>query len=532
MRAVILAIIFGFLPIESRALAAGYQLHEVGPIPLRSLLFLSKRGASPVVANPTPWWTSTKSFDSESQLFILGGRKVANPGGWGLMGLPSRPGTEARRTFGVSACDQSGGLSDTQRKTLWAIETYAVPVGEDGITWLYGYATNANDSLILPPYNSSFSQAAITHALLVAYCSTKVEKYRRLAIKAGNNLIAPIEDGGLARRTGDHVWFKEMPGPVGLTPYILNAHLYSVNVLYLLSEMVDESRFREAAEQGARTVQVLLPEFDTGYWSRYDLRPRYTNMYFEVRFDPKTTIKSIVVQKIGSDRPEGRYSLCDSGCDLTLPAARNDFSYRFPAMIEEMLTYAPGDPGLEVRVEYSGTRAPDIYVAGFRPGIKEVFKVKSKLGQNEVSAHVGVRDLGWHSTGDDYVKYHALLLEDLWSRVKDPALFVTAARFRNYVRVAENERKHETPFLKNRRFSLVKDDAADALLAKCFEDVAPTSIDIGTAAERLPTCAVDQASIPDLMARLGLVVESNAGASTISDGAATYAVKDGAVRQQ
>jgi len=226
-------------------------------------------------------------------------------------------------------------------------------------------------------------------------------------------------------------------------------------------------------------------------------------MYFEVRFDPETTIKSIVVQKIGSDRPEGRYSLCDSGCDLTLPAARNDFSYRFPAMIEEMLTYAPGDPGLEVRVEYSGTRAPDIYVAGFRPGIKEV-----------------------------YVKYHALLLEDLWSRVKDPALFVTAARFRNYVRVAENERKHETPFLKNRRFSLVKDDAADALLAKCFEDVAPTSIDIGTAAERLPTCAVDQASIPDLMARLGLVVESNAGASTISDGAATYAVKDGAVRQQ
>jgi D-glucuronyl C5-epimerase C-terminus len=488
--------------------AFDYQLNVTGPIPLRSVLFLNKRGMPHVIAKPTSYWTSTRLWDNQLQMLTIDGRTVSNPSTWGLIGLPRDvKGAEVRSSFFDDECNQAGPLSPTQVASIGAIHSNAHLVGDTLTTWFHTYETHANDRLIFPPFTSAFSQASIIHALLFAHCKTGEQKHLNLAVRAGDALITPISEGGMTNDDAGETWFEELPAERGVNPYILNAHLYSINVLFLLSEKTGNPAYRDAAVRGTSTLGKLLPKFDTGDWSRYDLRPRYFDMYFEVHFNADVEVNRITIRKKGDLTPEGRYTLCPKGCDQPLSQARNGNSLRFSAVLEPLRSFSPVvEDEMEFSIEYKGSVAPKVYVAGIRPGLKEFVEIEPRSDKKgTVSGSIGVRDAGWHQPTDDYIKLHSFLLGDLYRHSRNPTFFVTAIRFANYLRVAENERKAGTHGYRKRHFDLVPSAEDDALIAQCFAADDPTTIDLSKASIELPKCVPNGRDLPSLFRRMGFV---------------------------
>ncbi|KAL0268106.1 UNVERIFIED_CONTAM: hypothetical protein PYX00_010175 [Menopon gallinae] len=99
-------------------------------------------------------------------------------------------------------------------------------------------------------------------------------KYLLAAIEALRPFRTPSQDGGvLATFLGQYPWYEEYP----TTPssFVLNGFIYSLLGLYDLKTIAPPRFAKEATalfEQGMRSLKKLLPLFDMGSTSSYDLR--------------------------------------------------------------------------------------------------------------------------------------------------------------------------------------------------------------------------------------------------------------------
>ncbi|WP_186417476.1 D-glucuronyl C5-epimerase family protein [Bosea sp. CS1GBMeth4] len=527
-----LAAVLGIL--SSFAGGAGdREVNAIGPIPIRSVLYSNTRGKPQVLPPTVPYWRGTFWWDEAILAYRDDERIFVNPSNWGLLGLPARDMSRfsSRRTAPGMGCEAGAGLTERQRRIAEHVVVQAHRLPNGALTWLYTQEANANDIILLPPFNSAFSQAVNIHLMAHASCQTRDGRYLETARKAGDALIAPIADGGLMNDADGETWFEEGPNVRGLAPYILNAHIYSINVLFLLAERTGDGKYAEAARRGAASLERLLYKFDTGYWTRYDLRPRYLAMDVEVHVEPDVDVDLIEMRvRDGGDDPQARWSACESGCDATLQAVRAGNTYRFLASLEALRRYspAPGDE-LDLNILYRGEQAPRVYAVGVRPGLDEMIAVPpaaSPYGRLRVP--FGVRDFGWHAPGEEYVLYHAVLLADLYRWRRAPLFFASAVRFANYHRAYEHAKTSTVPRLTTRRFAAGSPDMAnpqqDAMIADCFRSLDPLAIDLAIAAARLPACGIDGEKRRAVLARMGFRVEADEGVA--SDGASTYRLSD------
>lgn len=525
LRAIALSI--GFLSFNANAQRT--ENYQLGPLPLRSTLYISERGAPPNYPPITDYWRGKLKWDEENLAYRIGEKLYVNASNWGLIGLKSAGKKfDSRRTAPEFFCKNHSELNEKQKRIADHIKHQATQLPNGSLTWLYNYDQNANDLVLHSPINSAFSQAVNIHFLVMAYCLTDSTDYIEIARKAGEALITPVAQGGLLNDAGGENWFEEGPGAAGLMPYILNAHIYSVNVLFLLSEQTGDQRFAEAALRGSASLERLLYKFDTGYWNRYDLRPRYHALYIEVHHDPDTAIESIVVKDRNAEGPQSRWSLCEEACDLSSGAARNDYSLRFNAFLETLRHYVPrAGAEIEIEIRHTGSAEPRVYVGGARPDIEEVVRLPStETAKGRTRILMDVREFGWKTPSDTYIEYHAVLLSDLYHWQRNPLFFVSSARFANYHRVWNNDKKNVVPRNAARIFSPDKGEmdnpAEDKLIADCFTTFEPTTINLRVAAAQLPKCGLNAQNLPSILRRIGFRVTSDG--STVEDGSISFSL--------
>ncbi|KAM9764987.1 D-glucuronyl C5-epimerase B isoform 1-T2 [Menidia menidia] len=125
-----------------------------------------------------------------------------------------------------------------------------------------------------PGWYSAMAQGQAMSTLVRAYLLTKNQAYLGAALKAVGPFKVPSAQHGVkAVFMNRYDWYEEYP----TTPssFVLNGFIYSLLGLYDLAETGGEALGREAAQlfaRGMESLKAMLPLYDTGSGSIYDLR--------------------------------------------------------------------------------------------------------------------------------------------------------------------------------------------------------------------------------------------------------------------
>lgn len=140
----------------------------------------------------------------------------------------------------------------------------------------------ADGRLELPPgWYSAMAQGQAMSVLVRAYLKTERGEYLDAALRSAALFDIPSSSGGVrATFLGRHPWYEEYP----TTPscFVLNGFVYSLIGLYDLKTVAALSSSSSSAaaasepgrlfDEGMASLKTLLPLFDTGSGSIYDLR--------------------------------------------------------------------------------------------------------------------------------------------------------------------------------------------------------------------------------------------------------------------
>ncbi|KAK9542374.1 hypothetical protein VZT92_000244 [Zoarces viviparus] len=125
-----------------------------------------------------------------------------------------------------------------------------------------------------PGWYSAMAQGQAMSTLVRAYLLTKDQAYLNAALKAvGPYKVPSAQHGVKAVFMNKYDWYEEYP----TTPssFVLNGFIYSLLGLHDLTETAGEKLGREAGQlfsRGMESLKAMLPLFDTGSGSIYDLR--------------------------------------------------------------------------------------------------------------------------------------------------------------------------------------------------------------------------------------------------------------------
>lgn len=126
------------------------------------------------------------------------------------------------------------------------------------------------------PY-SSMAQGEGISLLLRAYLITKESKYLNAAVRAKDFMLIPISQGGTACYEGSEVLFYEYTGG----PLILNGWIFSLWGLVDYCKLNrEDTAARKILEKSLCTMEKKLPEFDAGFWSKYDNDKRISSPFY------------------------------------------------------------------------------------------------------------------------------------------------------------------------------------------------------------------------------------------------------------
>ena len=148
----------------------------------------------------------------------------------------------------------------------------------DSAVWLYNFDNTYNNVHIKAPWFSSFAQAIGIEVYLAAYKKTNDVKYLDLAKKVAKPLFTTISQNGLLFEDKGDIWFEEIPLKKNPT-HILNAHLRTLIALHKLYKLTQDKLYKKYFDRGLNTLKKWLPKYDTGYWLRYDLNPKYKQLF-------------------------------------------------------------------------------------------------------------------------------------------------------------------------------------------------------------------------------------------------------------
>lgn len=140
--------------------------------------------------------------------------------------------------------------------------------GELGARWLTDVA--------LPqyrnpgPWASAFAQSRAISILLRAWQLTGDKPYVDLAEKALIPFLKPVAEGGVTAFTEWGPFYEEYTAEV--PTLVLNGKIFSLCGVYDLVRVFPQNeQARQIFDSGMETLKAILPEFNLGYWSRYNL---------------------------------------------------------------------------------------------------------------------------------------------------------------------------------------------------------------------------------------------------------------------
>lgn len=210
----------------------------------------------------------------------------------------------------------------------WLKENLVRQNGYD--VWLYEFDNTYNDINIKAPWYSGFGQALGIEALVAAYKESKDQVYLDTAVKAAEVLFVPISEKGLLFESGEDIWFEEIPVPVENPSHILNGHMRALLAIKYLAEVTGNNEYNDWFEKGSETLKKWLPNYDTGYWLRYDLNPKKDELLFRFNNPYGYQLPNLAIDKISLKDPVSNEEVTlDVGSDVdansSLRIAGNDW---------------------------------------------------------------------------------------------------------------------------------------------------------------------------------------------------------------
>jgi len=120
------------------------------------------------------------------------------------------------------------------------------------------------------PWQSAFSQARALNILLRGYQITNKRDWVELAKLAIKPFTIGVDEGGVTRFTEYGAFYEEYTAK---TPtLVLNGMIFALFGIFDFCRVFPEDK--EAVEifnEGINTLTKILPQYDLGYWSRYNL---------------------------------------------------------------------------------------------------------------------------------------------------------------------------------------------------------------------------------------------------------------------
>ncbi|WP_161783800.1 D-glucuronyl C5-epimerase family protein [Bosea sp. LC85] len=467
---------------------------------------IAAQAASGLVDLPekTPYWQATPRLDEQGLPFseVPDGSRFRNVSSVAFAML-------SRDTRSFDDACAAYHPDEKARAALAFFERNAVEAGGGAVVWRYDYDTQINDVLLKAPWASAFGQAAAIERLLIHSCKTGEAGFAELARRAGKAFFLPVTLGGLRSENDQFVWFQEVPIPDRHNPFIVNAHLYSIRTLLLLDRHFPGEGFRLLAERGLQSFRSALSVIDNGYWNRYDLRPRYMAVNFQI--SGHGTLSR-------AEMHDGDVSEIDFGTRRRSPKA--NFFERKPGqqltrdglVLSErpiLISFSTRhgrefDPkhlrdALDLRFTFAGDGDIQASSLGGRPGDIEFFRLakgtKGAAGSDAtVDFSVSLGDLGWGQVAPEYLPFHAATLASIARSIGDPQLFLRALRWQIFADRHADRSPSDGP---RRRWHWTENPDLAAAVWEKFGTLRPEDIDesdIRLLVLSLPMSASDQAA--------------------------------------
>ena len=113
--------------------------------------------------------------------------------------------------------------------------------------------------------------------LLRAYKLTGKGDYLTAAKKAFDAMLMPLDQGGTALVKNGHIQLLEAVD----RPMILNGAIYSSYGVLDMWVLTGQEQYREIWESVIGAIKDELPNFDTGFWSKYCLDGAYASPFYQ-----------------------------------------------------------------------------------------------------------------------------------------------------------------------------------------------------------------------------------------------------------
>ena len=147
---------------------------------------------------------------------------------------------------------------------------------EENGSWLIHHKNPLDHDLPLP-WTSGMANGLAISVLVRAYWFTRDKHYLEAAVKAYDFLESRVEDGG-AKRYFDHDSYVYEESVKSKLEGILNGHLFAVFGIYDLS--FDLPDCQKSFSDNMRNLKKILPKYDMGYWSYYDLNGEIASGFY------------------------------------------------------------------------------------------------------------------------------------------------------------------------------------------------------------------------------------------------------------
>jgi hypothetical protein len=166
------------------------------------------------------------------------------------------------------------GLHDTYRinqdpvylnKFLYYAQFFLTQQTVEGL-WTYAFDWFGSKA----PWYSALAQTRGACVMLRAWMLTQELDYLNAAKNALNKCDVPIKEGGFLHRfkLNDCMYFEEYPhAPTG----VINGFMSSLICLWELKFWLTDQWIDELWKNGIKSLEKMLPFYNTGWWSLYDL---------------------------------------------------------------------------------------------------------------------------------------------------------------------------------------------------------------------------------------------------------------------
>jgi hypothetical protein len=154
------------------------------------------------------------------------------------------------------------------RQTDWFLRN-VVYRKNDMAAWEYTFPWRRE---ISPPWISSLSQSIAISVLLRAWLLTNQPQYFDTAASAIKVLFSEIDQGGVMYRKNDKITFEQYPARRPMT--VLHGFIFSIWGALEFLTVTGDRNARYFVRRSVDTLAKILPAYDLGFWSKYQLEPQ------------------------------------------------------------------------------------------------------------------------------------------------------------------------------------------------------------------------------------------------------------------